>query len=109
LGLIDDGVRANFEFRHESWLDDEVFACLRANSCALCIADADDLPATDLVTTAGWGYVRLRREEYTDESLGEWIENLRSQDWDEANVFFKHEDTGTGPKLASRFLKLADQ
>jgi uncharacterized protein YecE (DUF72 family) len=108
LGLIDGGVRAAFEFRHQSWFDDEVFACLRANSCALCIADADDLPVTDVVGTTGWGYVRLRREEYTDECLGEWVEKLRSQAWDEAYVFFKHEDTGTGPKLASRFNKLVE-
>jgi uncharacterized protein YecE (DUF72 family) len=109
LGLISNGVRVAFEFRHESWFDDEVFDCLQANSCALCNADADDLPSADLVSTAGWGYVRLRREEYTDESLGAWIKRLKSQAWKEAYVFFKHEDTGTGPKLAARFLELAGQ
>jgi len=107
LALLDDGERAALEFRHESWFDDEVFDCLRRNSCALCVADADDLPATRLVSTAGWGYVRLRRESYTDESLGQWIEQLGSQGWDEAYVFFKHEDAGIGPKLAARFLELA--
>ena len=109
LSLVGDAARVAFEFRHESWFDDEVFDCLRANSSALCIADADDLPVVDLVGTASWGYVRLRREEYTDERLGGWIERLRSRAWDEAYVFFKHEDTGTGPELATRFLKLAGQ
>jgi uncharacterized protein YecE (DUF72 family) len=109
LSLIGNGVRVAFEFRHESWFDDEVFDCLRANACALCNADADDLPSADLVSTTGWGYVRLRREEYTDKSLGMWIERLRSHAWGEAYVFFKHEDTGTGPRLAARFLELAGQ
>jgi uncharacterized protein YecE (DUF72 family) len=107
LGLIGDGTRAAFEFRHESWFDDEVFDCLRRNSCALCIADTEDFPCPDCLSTAGWGFVRLRREGYSDESLREWIKRLRSQGWDEAFVFFKHEDAGIGPKLAARFLELA--
>ena len=107
LGLIGKGTLAAFEFRHESWFDEEVFTCLRTNSCALCVADMDDARAADLVSTAGWGYARLRREDYTDEQLGEWIKRLRSQAWNEAYVFFKHEDAGTGPKFAARFLELA--
>jgi uncharacterized protein YecE (DUF72 family) len=109
LGLIDKRTSSAFEFRHESWFDEEVFDCLRANSCALCVAEMDDVPSVNLVSTARWGYVRLRRKDYSDEHLSEWIARLRSQDWEEAYVFFKHEDSGTGPKLATRFLELAGQ
>jgi uncharacterized protein YecE (DUF72 family) len=109
LKFIDKRTLTAFEFRHESWFDEDVFECLRANSCALCVADVDDVPSADLVSTARWGYVRLRREDYSDEQLSEWIERLRSQDWDEAYVFFKHEDSGTGPKFANRFLGLTGQ
>lgn len=107
LDLLETGTQAAFEFRHESWFDGEAFDCLRKKSCALCVADAEDTPRSDLVQTAGWGYVRLRRESYTDKELCEWIKKLSSQGWDEAYVFFKHEDAGTGPQLAARFLKLA--
>jgi uncharacterized protein YecE (DUF72 family) len=107
LSLIANRTSSAFEFRHESWFDGDVFDCLRASSCALCVADMDDFRRADLVSTANWGYVRLRRESYTDKQLGEWIETLRSQNWEEAYVFFKHEDVGTGPKLAARFLELA--
>jgi uncharacterized protein YecE (DUF72 family) len=96
-----------FEFRHASWFDNEVFDCLRANSCALCIADSDDIPCADLVSTTDWGYVRLRRKRYTRKQLAEWVERLTSQNWDEAYVYFKHEDSGTGPRYAARFLELA--
>jgi len=65
-----------------------------------------DAPKSNLVSTANWGYVRLRREAYGDDDLS-WIEKLSSQNWNKAYVFFKHEDAGTGPKLATRFLKLA--
>jgi uncharacterized protein YecE (DUF72 family) len=105
--LIDRETLVAFEFRHESWFDDKVFDCLRNNSAALCVNDADDCPRSDLISTAGWGYLRLRRERYAKKRLAKWIESLRSQRWDEAYVFFKHEETGTGPKLASRFLELA--
>jgi uncharacterized protein YecE (DUF72 family) len=107
LRLIRRGTSLAFEFRHASWFDNEVYECLRAKSCALCLADSDDLPCADLVSTAGWGYVRLRRKRYTRKQLAEWVERLRAQPWDEAYVFFKHEDAGTGPKYAARFLELA--
>jgi uncharacterized protein YecE (DUF72 family) len=101
--------RAAFEFRHESWLDEEVYTCLRAHSVALCVADAEDLPAADLVHTASWGYVRLREEGYTDANLSNWIKRIKSQGWDEAYVYFKHEDSAAGPKMARRFVELAGE
>ena len=99
--------RAAFEFRHESWFDDEVFDCLRAKACALCAVDTDELPCTGPVSTTDWGYVRLRRKSYTARRLAEWVAKLKRQPWKEVFVFFKHEDSGTGPKLARRFMELA--
>src|SRR5262245_45967593 len=107
LDLIGSETRAAFEFRHASWFDDEVFRALQRKSIVLCIADMDDSPPPPLVGTAGWGYVRLRRKHYTKKHLGEWIERLKSQNWTEAYVYFKHEETGTGPRFAMRFLELA--
>jgi uncharacterized protein YecE (DUF72 family) len=108
LDVIPAGTKVALEFRHESWFDDEVFARLRAKSCALCVADSEDLPSPDLVDTARWGMLRLRREEYSQQRLVEWREKAKSQNWDEAYVFFKHEDSGTAPKFATRFLELVN-
>jgi uncharacterized protein YecE (DUF72 family) len=108
LDLIPAGTAVAFEFRHESWFGDDVYARLRAKSCALCVADSEDLPAPDLVNTARWGMLRLRREEYSKQRLVEWVDKAKSQNWDEAYVFFKHEDSGTAPKFANRFLELLD-
>ncbi|HLJ10455.1 MAG TPA: DUF72 domain-containing protein [Planctomycetaceae bacterium] len=109
LRLVGSRTPGAFEFRHASWFDDDVFDCLRKKSCALCTADVDDSPPADLVATSGWGYIRLRRADYTDAVLRKWIKRLRSQPWDTAYVFFKHEETGSGPRLAGRFLELAGQ
>jgi uncharacterized protein YecE (DUF72 family) len=81
LNHIAGRAKVAFEFRHASWLDDEVIDCLRAHSAVLCAADGDKLPPTDLLRTADWGYVRLRDDNYTDERLREWIGRINSHKW----------------------------
>jgi uncharacterized protein YecE (DUF72 family) len=106
LALLPPQTRAAFEFRHASWFDDEVFALLREHRAALCIADAEGNLGVPLVATADWGYLRLRRPDYDDAALTMWVKRVREQDWQQAFVFFKHEDAGRGPQLATRFLEL---
>jgi uncharacterized protein YecE (DUF72 family) len=108
LKLIGKRSQAAFEFRHASWLDEEVFDCLRKHSSALCYSDDDSTSPMKFVSTSDWAYVRLRREAYSNRQLRAWINRLRSSELREAYVFFKHEDTGTGPKLAARFMKLLE-
>ena len=74
-----------------------------ASTPGVCLVDAEDSPNLKPVSTANWGYVRLRRERYTAKQLSRWIETLKSQPWDKAYVFFKHEDIGTGPKFVRAF------
>jgi uncharacterized protein YecE (DUF72 family) len=99
--------RAAFEFRHQSWFDEEVFDVLRQHQATLCIAEADNDLEIPFVSTADWGYLRLRRPDYGDPELASWVERVREQRWTDAFVFFKHEEAGKGPKLARRFLELA--
>ncbi len=99
LELLPAGGRAAIEFRHASWFSDDVFEALRARGVALCIAEAEELE-TPVVPTSGFGYLRLRRAEYTGSELQAWAERIAAQPWDEAYVFFKHEDGARGPALA---------
>jgi len=98
---------AAFEFRHQTWLEDDVLQLLASRNHALCISDTDDLPVTHIDRTAEWGYLRLRRVAYSEADLGAWLERVCGQKWADTFVFFKHEDEGTGPKLAGQFLELA--
>ena len=99
--------RAAFEFRHPTWFDDDVLDLLRSQNHPLVVSDTDDMPTTHIDKTADWGYLRLRRVNYSEENLAEWLGRIRDQNWNQTFVFFKHEDEGTGPKLAAQFLRLA--
>jgi uncharacterized protein YecE (DUF72 family) len=105
LSLLPAATRAAVEFRHASWFEDDVYDALRAQGAALCIAEDEEL-ATPPVATAGWGYLRLRRPDYGEAEVAAWADRVRAQAWDEAYVFFKHEDAGIGPRLAARMLAL---
>jgi uncharacterized protein YecE (DUF72 family) len=98
--------RAAFEFRHVSWHDDEVYQALRERNAAWCVADTGEEGDPPFESTADWGYLRLRRVAYEEADLEAYADKIRAQSWGEAYVFFKHEDAGTGPKLAARFLEL---
>jgi uncharacterized protein YecE (DUF72 family) len=106
LKQLPPDARAAFEFRHESWFDDDTLQLVRARACALVVSDTDEKPLSEITSTAGWGYLRLRRVSYDERDLAVWMERVKNQKWKEAFVFFKHEDEGTGPKLAAQFLKL---
>src|SRR5436190_5543397 len=107
LPLVPREQRCGFEFRHESWFDDEVLGLLREHRVALCIAEAEDGVEAPFVSTTDWGYLRLRRPDYGDAELKAWGDRVRQQNWQDAFVFFKHEDEGKGPQMAKRFLELA--
>ena len=58
-----------------------------------------------MTLAADFGYLRLRREDYSSRDLARWADFVRLQaGWREAFVFFKHEDEGKGPQMAKRFL-----
>ena len=107
LALLPSSTPAAFEFRHESWFDDEIFDLLREKNCALVASDTDEKPLAEIISTATWGYLRLRRVNYEDADLAEWMRRVQGQKWQSAFVFFKHEDEGTGPKLAARYIELS--
>jgi uncharacterized protein YecE (DUF72 family) len=98
--------RVAFEFRHDSWLVPAVFDLLRARNAALVQSESDEA-FEPLPWTADWAYLRLRRVAYTAADLTRWLDRIQAAGVAEAQVFFKHEDGATGPKLAAQLLELA--
>lgn len=105
LAILPPASRCAFEFRHESWFEDDVFEALKAGGRALCVAEDEEL-ATPFQATTDWGYLRLRRQDYAESDLRDRAATLLAQPWSEAYVFFKHEEGGKGPKLAESLTKI---
>lgn len=106
LGLLPSDRRYVFEFRHDSWFDDEVYDAMRERDIALCIAEQDDFKCP-VVCTATWGYLRLHKLEYQATELTDWAKCVTSRQWNDAYVFFKHDETengGSGPPAVSTFV-----
>jgi len=107
LVLLPPGLRCAFEFRHDSWFADDVYELLRSRNAACCIADTDKA-TTPVIATADFGYFRLRDEGYSEEHLRGWSQTVKRLGvvWRDAFIYFKHEESGTGPALARRLQAL---
>jgi uncharacterized protein YecE (DUF72 family) len=105
LETFPPGVCAAFEFRHGSWLDDEVYARLQARNLALCVADSENF-WTPTEITADYAYFRLRDEGYTPDDIARWAQTIRDKtaDCKDVFVYFKHEEAGKGPQFAQLLL-----
>jgi uncharacterized protein YecE (DUF72 family) len=106
LGHFPKGSRVAFEFRNDTWHVPAVFALLESHNAALVQSESDE--TFELKPwTADWAYLRLRRVVYTSADLERWLERIEASGVSEAQVFFKHEDGATGPKLAAELLAMA--
>jgi len=101
LESLPPGVRAAFEFRHQSWFDDEVLKVLRDRKVALCVADSDRL-STPVHVTTDYAYFRLRDEGYTPDDIAQWADTIARETaaCRDVFVYFKHEEQGKGPAFA---------
>ena len=112
LDGLPEGRRVAFEFRSATWKNDEVWGLLSGFDQAWCVSDEEPKvlegwtaprEMAPVHRTATWGYLRLRRCDYTEEELRDWATQIRRQRWTDAYVYFKHEEDGRGPEIAERF------
>lgn len=106
LALLPRTLRTTFEFRHDSWFTEDVYALLRGANAALCIAESEKLAVPD-VETAGFAYYRLRKPEYSPDerrALAARAQELLDKGKD-VFVYFKHEDTPEGALYAEELCK----
>jgi uncharacterized protein YecE (DUF72 family) len=108
LRAVPTSARLAFEFRNPSWHVSAVFRQLEARNAALVQSESDETFELS-PWTADWAYLRLRRVDYSTEDLSRWLARIQASGVREAQVFFKHEDGATGPKLAAQLLAMAEQ
>lgn len=104
LQILPSHARVAFEFRHLSWFNDHTFELLRAHNVALCVADSETF-TTPLVRTADFLYMRLRNESYQLDDITKWAAATQALNTSmgDVYVYFKHEDTASGPRFAKQF------
>jgi uncharacterized protein YecE (DUF72 family) len=101
-------MRYAFEFRHASWLVDEVYDELRRSNVSLCVAESEKLEVPEVIT-ADFVYYRLRKPEYTEEDVDALAARAREllATGRDLYLMFKHEETPAGALNAELLLKKA--
>jgi uncharacterized protein YecE (DUF72 family) len=101
LAELPPKVVAAFEFRHQSWLDEDVYERLSTRNLALCVADSEKM-STPVRVTADYAYFRLRDEGYTPDDIARWADTIvrETASCRDVFVYFKHEEEGKGPEFA---------
>ncbi len=105
LGECPPRFKVALEFRHASWFTKETFDTLRMHNAALCVADSEKLH-TPVTVTADFAYFRLRDEGYTSKDIESWAGQVKavSEGTVDTYVYFKHEESGSGPEFAKLLL-----
>lgn len=105
LTEVPTDIRTAFEFRNETWLNDEIYDLLARHNAALCLAESETLVIPHRLT-ADFTYFRLRKADYPKEARAEikrQTAELLAQGKD-VYVFFKHEDDPAGAVYAEELL-----
>ncbi len=108
LDLLPSGLRYAFEFRHASWLVEEVYAVLRSRNVSLCVAESERLEVPEVVT-ADFVYYRLRKPDYTEADVEAIAARSREMLGTGRDLYlmFKHEETPEGALNAETVLRTA--
>ena len=107
LSLLPKGARYAFEFRHPSWLIDDVYSELRSRNISLCLAESEKLEVPEVIT-ADFVYYRLRKPEYTEQDVEAFAGRAKDllATGRDLYLMFKHEETPEGALNAERLLRL---
>ncbi len=99
--------RIAFEFRHESWFTEKIYAVLREHNAALCVAESDDLSTPEMHCASTYACFRLRLTGgYSPQALADLTAKFTAlAATRDVYVYFKHEDDPTGALNAEALLK----
>jgi uncharacterized protein YecE (DUF72 family) len=106
LALLPNGLRYAFEFRHESWLADEIYDVLRTRNASLCVAESEKLKIPEVIT-ADFVYYRLRKPDYAEADIDAFAARAKEllAAGRDLYLMFKHEETPQGALHAELLLK----
>jgi len=103
--------RYAFEFRHKSWLEQDVYDRLRGHDAALCLPIGWGIPL-DARLTASWTYLRFHGSEpgpdFRPAELRRWAELIRGYRSEGADVYayFNNDTQGAAVRNARQLAEL---
>jgi uncharacterized protein YecE (DUF72 family) len=108
LGKLPRELRHVIEFRHESWLAEEVFDMLRRYNVGFCVFDMPKLDCP-LLATADFVYIRFHGRDslysgcYPDQELADWAGRIRGLaiNLDSVYIYFNNDIEGFALKNAA--------
>jgi uncharacterized protein YecE (DUF72 family) len=105
--------RYAFEFRHESWYEDDILDLLRDRDVSLCLSDHHDAPSPWEVTARhvyvrGHGPGGRYRDHYPDKTLRKWARDIRKWKRQRRDVFvyFDNDQKAAAPADAMKLQEL---
>jgi uncharacterized protein YecE (DUF72 family) len=105
LALFLSGLSPEFrhviEFRHESWLTEDVFDILRKYHAGICVFDMPE-STCPLLATADFAYIRFHGSDslysscYSDEELSDWAKRIidLAKNLDSVYIYFNNDVQG---------------
>ncbi|WP_457598155.1 DUF72 domain-containing protein [Hydrogenimonas sp.] len=113
LKILPPGYRFAVEFRHESWLNGDIFNLLKSYNVALCINDYGRRTMA-MEVTADFAYIRLHGPtgryggSYSDRELAEWAGKIASaaEDTEAVFVYFNNDSEGYAVQNARALMKM---
>ena len=107
LQKLPQGFKHVVEFRHPSWLNEEVFQILHEYNAGLCVFDMPSLTCPPLAT-ADFAYIRFHGSEslystcYSDEELADWANRIAdlAKSLDTVFIYFNNDVAGFAVKNA---------
>jgi uncharacterized protein YecE (DUF72 family) len=113
LKMLPRRYRYAFEFRHQSWYEDDVLDLLRENDVSLCLSDHHDAPSP-WTATARHVYVRGHgpggryKDNYPEETLSAWARDIRKwrRQRRDVLVYFDNDQKSAAPEDAQRLKEM---
>jgi uncharacterized protein YecE (DUF72 family) len=110
LKVLPKGMRAAFEFRDDSWQNQDVLELLEHAGAAWVLADRPGWRVPEIVT-GGWSYVRFHQGRsfhpgYTRSKLRRWADRIASTDARDTFVYFNNDALGAAPDDALTLIAL---
>ncbi|MCX7926940.1 MAG: DUF72 domain-containing protein [Candidatus Omnitrophica bacterium] len=107
--LTETKTRQVFEFRNQTWFDEEIYTLLEEHNGCLCIAHSGNRYPCKKIVTADFLYLRfhgagqLYNSDYSDKELKEWANFALSSNVKTVFAFFNNDAYGYAVKNAQKF------